>query len=231
MMGLINEDSSNRIRRLLWAIDELVDYALDKILTSDIKICHNYKNSYELVDVIADFVVERMFNDYFDMDDTSKEWEKIHDMINQYIQDNHSERIQNRYFENCDQEPKMKISESEIPASVRRRFPDELMNVAVESVKEKIADGWESKNAISTIARQIIFHFYLTNNEVLDFDSDRFSMIQKEIENYIESKLGYTKGEQTEGELTEKCWKGYTQKGMKTMFGKRYPNCVKKNKN
>jgi len=30
--------------------------------------------------------------------------------------------------------------------------------------------------------------------------------------------------------LNEKCWKGYTQKGMKTMFGKRYPNCVKKKK-
>jgi len=30
--------------------------------------------------------------------------------------------------------------------------------------------------------------------------------------------------------LTEKCWKGYTQKGMKTMFGKKYPNCVKKTK-
>jgi hypothetical protein len=30
-----------------------------------------------------------------------------------------------------------------------------------------------------------------------------------------------------EGEITERCWKGYTQKGMKTMFGKRYPNCVK----
>ena len=28
--------------------------------------------------------------------------------------------------------------------------------------------------------------------------------------------------------LDEKCWKGYTKKGMKTMFGKRYPNCVKK---
>jgi hypothetical protein len=28
--------------------------------------------------------------------------------------------------------------------------------------------------------------------------------------------------------LNEKCWKGYTQKGMKTMFGKQYPNCVKK---
>jgi len=31
-----------------------------------------------------------------------------------------------------------------------------------------------------------------------------------------------------ESEITEKCWKGYTQKGMKTMFGKKYPNCVKK---
>jgi len=33
---------------------------------------------------------------------------------------------------------------------------------------------------------------------------------------------------QMETELNEKCWAGYTQKGMKTMFGKRYPNCVKK---
>jgi len=38
------------------------------------------------------------------------------------------------------------------------------------------------------------------------------------------------KKEMKEEELTEKCWKGYTQKGMKTMFGKRYPNCVKKTK-
>ena len=38
------------------------------------------------------------------------------------------------------------------------------------------------------------------------------------------------KNEMKEGELTEKCWPGYTQKGMKTMFGKRYPNCVKKTK-
>ena len=33
-----------------------------------------------------------------------------------------------------------------------------------------------------------------------------------------------------EVELDEKCWKGYEKKGMKTMFGKRYPNCVKKKK-
>jgi hypothetical protein len=50
---------------------------------------------------------------------------------------------------------------------------------------------------------------------------------------YIESKKEESKKktqEMKEGELTERCWKGYTQKGMKTMFGKRYPNCVKKTK-
>ena len=31
-----------------------------------------------------------------------------------------------------------------------------------------------------------------------------------------------------ETNLDEKCWKGYEKKGMKTMFGKKYPNCVKK---
>ena len=27
--------------------------------------------------------------------------------------------------------------------------------------------------------------------------------------------------------IAEKCWKGYRKDGMKTMFGKRVPNCVK----
>tara|TARA_R100000664_G_scaffold1195_1_gene3161 strand:- start:3632 stop:4114 length:483 start_codon:yes stop_codon:yes gene_type:complete len=36
--------------------------------------------------------------------------------------------------------------------------------------------------------------------------------------------------EELEYVLSEKCWPGYEKKGMKTMFGKRYPNCVKKTK-
>ena len=34
--------------------------------------------------------------------------------------------------------------------------------------------------------------------------------------------------QELEQEVSEKCWPGYEKKGMKTMFGKRYPNCVKK---
>jgi len=48
--------------------------------------------------------------------------------------------------------------------------------------------------------------------------------------NFLDSKVPTVKSEMREEELTEKCWPGYTQKGMKTMFGKRYPNCVKKTK-
>ena len=58
-------------------------------------------------------------------------------------------------------------------------------------------------------------------------------LMKKELLKYYMSNCSNSearKMEQNEGELTEKCWRGYTQKGMKTMFGKRYPNCVKKTK-
>ena len=42
-----------------------------------------------------------------------------------------------------------------------------------------------------------------------------------------ESYMQYAKRMKTR---KEDCWDGYEKKGMKTMFGKRYPNCVKKKK-
>ncbi len=63
--------------------------------------------------------------------------------------------------------------------------------------------------------------------EMVKYIRDKYG---DEIRNYYIDNCGSKKKEMGEGELTEKCWKGYTQKGMKTMFGKRYPNCVKKTK-
>ena len=72
---------------------------------------------------------------------------------------------------------------------------------------------------------------------IKDFFSDEFrygiNISTTTVEHYKELKnriKDMKNGEFTEGEITEKCWPGYTQKGMKTMFGKRYPNCVKKTK-
>jgi len=51
---------------------------------------------------------------------------------------------------------------------------------------------------------------------------------KEEVEYEVEvSTKGHSNWRET---LDEKCWKGYEKKGMKTMFGKRYPNCVKKSK-
>jgi hypothetical protein len=56
--------------------------------------------------------------------------------------------------------------------------------------------------------------------------------VTKGIRFYDKKGSGYIKdGKKNYDEsvsLDEKCWKGYEKKGMKTMFGKRYPNCVKK---
>lgn len=44
----------------------------------------------------------------------------------------------------------------------------------------------------------------------------------------LKSHLKQIIKEEIEKLLNEKCWPGYKKKGMKKMFGKRYPNCVKK---
>jgi|TARA_R100000455_G_scaffold10345_1_gene4302 hypothetical protein len=45
---------------------------------------------------------------------------------------------------------------------------------------------------------------------------------------FIDSNKKKSVSEELRQSLVEKCWPGYEKKGMKTMFGKRYPNCVKK---
>ena len=46
---------------------------------------------------------------------------------------------------------------------------------------------------------------------------------------YIDTAADYVDSGEMEEQLNidEKCWTGYKKKGMKTMFGKKYPNCVK----
>ena len=54
---------------------------------------------------------------------------------------------------------------------------------------------------------------------------------QKENERFAkmaDEKARSNYNEEVVQSILEKCWAGYEKKGMKTMFGKRYPNCVKK---
>ena len=127
------------------------------------------------------------------------------------------------------------------------------MNESVEDTKYKkvigklineIFDGvcgfdWEVfKNYVKKgLALRIILH--LTEEDYGRFDFEKYHQSKTELKELLEdffpnfsgifitydtTKCG---GDLNESEITERCWKGYSQKGMKTMFGKRYPNCVK----
>ena len=56
--------------------------------------------------------------------------------------------------------------------------------------------------------------------KIIDHDSDIVDLMQQFTPIEIDPRIVEA--------IVEKCWKGYQKKGMKTMFGKRVPNCVKK---
>jgi hypothetical protein len=124
------------------------------------------------------------------------------------------------------------INESLNPFARRRFNPDDLAQL-VKDVKNRMKVYENSEDAIYDAVRQLIAtkNFKDIDNATTDNEYwDSYLKYEEPIVDYVKEKLGLDKEEMTEAELTEKCWKGYTQKGMKTMFGKRYPNCVKKTK-
>ena len=74
-------------------------------------------------------------------------------------------------------------------------------------------------------SRLLVMACLLITDELLE--SKKANLEQEK----MNKKLGYKEQfSDWRQELEEKCWPGYEKKGMKTMFGKRYPNCVKKSK-
>jgi hypothetical protein len=98
---------------------------------------------------------------------------------------------------------------------------DELVEVVMEEAIDSMY--WNYLADIDDNSEEWVNIYY----EMVKYIRDKYG---DEIRNYYIDNCGSKKKEMGEGELTEKCWAGYTQKGMKTMFGKRYPNCVKKTK-
>ena len=97
---------------------------------------------------------------------------------------------------------------------------DMFVRVVTESVVENLYfNTFYMIDDLSTEWEKMVDFIY-------DFIKDRHG---KNLIDYFNNTCN-ERVETNESELTEKCWSGYTQKGMKTMFGKRYPNCVKKTK-
>jgi len=179
-------------------------------------------------------------------DDDDEEYFKVWDEIKDYLKDNYTDELR-EYFEKRkkDAEADKKNSRGEKYIFAKHDKPygslgwsgfadgfnsfDEMItkyghwvDVDWDEVKQKL-------DKINTYPVNT-FTYYMESNplrikSIGEEGNDwgyNFSIIKQIPRDKIE--------EIKEGELTERCWKGYTQKGMKTMFGKRYPNCVKKKK-
>jgi len=98
---------------------------------------------------------------------------------------------------------------------------DELLDVMIEASIDSMYWNYFANIDDNSKEWSELYH------DMYEYLTDKYG---DEIRNRYINNCGSKKKEMGEGELTEKCWAGYTQKGMKTMFGKRYPNCVKKKK-
>jgi len=129
----------------------------------------------------------------------------------------------------------MRYSRGEIRDTLISMFGDEdpkILQRIKESINEKKGDFLDSLFPKSKVAKAVkIAH---------DMGGDMTGAVKK-IERYFKGMTLHSKvrdalqqanesvNENNMGDkLWEACWKGYEKKGMKKMFGKMYPNCVKK---
>jgi hypothetical protein len=102
MKFLITENQKTKLLRRISHIDELVKYGFENIYTPDI-ICDSYENGEVLLDVIIEWVVERMYYKFFNnLDDSSDEWGRVYNLVVEYINDVYSDTIRNYYSNNCE---------------------------------------------------------------------------------------------------------------------------------
>ena len=133
-------------------------------------------------------------------------------------------RIIEWFEENIFPEVIEKMGRDDIEIDGISEYPENV-EVCVPPVEKP--EGITQEEMIDLILKTTLFK----RNELLKYEEDSPGYIERVYLGKLQNaEIERLRGGVNESELTEKCWPGYTQKGMKTMFGKRYPNCVKKKK-
>ena len=89
-----------RARRRIYVIDELLDFQVKSYYKPE-SICR-YQSGEELLEVVKYAVIDHMYWDYFgDIDDNSKEWKRIFDYFEDYINNKYGDELKKYYHINC----------------------------------------------------------------------------------------------------------------------------------
>ena len=171
---------------------------------------------------------------------------KIQDSLVKYYSDEIEERWYELRSDSLQEQIRKVLREERLPIKVLRRTNeiDREFKRLMGSVyrPDNICEYRDGSELFEVVTEAMLENLYFNTFYEIDDLSNEWEKIADFIGNYTWEKYGKevldyynnncnsNKMETNESELTEKCWPGYTQKGMKTMFGKRYPNCVKKTK-
>jgi hypothetical protein len=141
-----------------------------------------------------------------------------------------------RNVKSCDEV----MNESTIPNILKRRANQQILKkyitngeINYPTLCDDFEDAYEYADAVIDYAIDELLEEFDEDIYEEDYYSDVMDYLRKlcrdEFGKYLIDIYEMTCSEEdiNESEITERCWKGYTQKGMKTMFGKKYPNCVK----
>ena len=217
-------------------------------------LCDDFEDGYEYADAVIDYAIYKFLGEFDEDIDEEDYYSDIMDYLRNLCRDEFGQYLIDIYKMTCIEED---INESKITESPNKRL-EKLVGDYISMTyptAEKIRVVADGGNIVLTTLNlpepkderdNLIFKMeaygmpdYRINPEFLNSVRSMFggqNNIKKIIFKWFDKKevdndlLSSKKEEQNESELTERCWKGYTQKGMKTMFGKRYPNCVKAKK-
>jgi hypothetical protein len=102
-----------------------------------------------------------------------------------------------------------------------------MIKFDIDGERYSISTFENKRQQIAKILDILTTHNVIDNIDSNDRKLDTYTQkVIRAIKQFINQVMD-NKSNMNESEITERCWKGYTQKGMKTMFGKEYPNCVK----
>ena len=98
----------------------------------------------------------------------------------------------------------------------------------IASGKKKDDEGYMARSEFDTIMKAVS----LLRKNIKKGNQQLPAWVQSKITkatDYIDTASDYLDSDEANVDEAKKCWTGYKKKGMKTMFGKKYPNCVKIN--
>ena len=224
----------------------LIDEMFEDMRSRYKRLFCDYRNPNILLSVLYERTLSDLYHAWFYQTVSDDDWDIASEYIQKYLIDKY-EKSTKMYWENeCNKGRSLNESDPKVGTgkkpkdSDRRLYTDENPSDTVSvkfRTKQDIVDTLSKESFKSkSHARQSQIINLIHQRLRVALERAKDPEVKKRLRTafeYIESKKEASKRkteEMKEGELTEKCWKGYTQKGMKTMFGKRYPNCVKKTK-